>query len=169
MLQNTGETANVVSADEGGLDDATAAGRSLESMSEQVATQLNRYWLVSTLMRSVKMDMGEIPVKRSVIKTRADGQTNIRTIEVYARNSAGVTAGVKRLLEEDDRRAKLQQTIEHQAEQTGGDPEMTLGARLLIKAYGPSPHREADQNRRSAFVRYSRMPDALDERGCSIG
>ena len=144
VLQNAGETANVVSADVGGLDDATAAGRILESMSEQVAAQLTRHWLVSTLMRSVKMDMGEIPVKRSVIKTRADGQTTIRTIEVYARNSAGVMAGVKLLLEEDDRRAKLQQTVEHQAQQTGGDPEMSLGARLLIKAYGPIPKRNRD-------------------------
>ena len=55
---------------------------------------------------------------------RADGQTT----------SAGAMAGVKLLLEEDNCGAKLQRTIGHQAEQTGGEPEMSLGERLLIKA-----------------------------------
>jgi hypothetical protein len=145
------DVAAVVTTGQEDSDKPSTAAQLLAELSEQVAAGLGRHWLISTLVRSVKMDMGEMPIKRSVIKTRADGQTTVRTIEVYQRNSAGVVAGVKLLLDEIERREKAQQTIEHKAAQADGKPERSLGARMIEKAFGKPPPLDEDDGELDEF------------------
>ena len=79
-------------------------------MSEKIAEQLARHWVVSRLIRNVKMGMTEIPVRQTRACTRrkrADGSVFFETvIEVYERDAAAVVASAKLLLDECDRRER---------------------------------------------------------------
>jgi hypothetical protein len=132
---------NVISAEKNGFDTAATAARILEEMSERVAEQLARHWLVTTLIRNIKIAMAEIPVRQTQVRTRrkrADGSAFFETtvIEVYERDAGAVVASAKLLLEECDRREAKDAEIKAADEQNAGP---SLGARLLERAYGKLP------------------------------
>ena len=125
---------------------ASITGQIMDEMSEQIAGQLTRDWVTAQLIRNVRMAMGDLPVKQSRIQTKRekDGRVTyqVATIETYVRDAAAVVSSMKLLLDESDRREKAEAARTVEASADGG--EMSLGARLLIKAFGPIPKRNRD-------------------------
>src|SRR6185369_16130716 len=117
--------------------------RLIDELSAPIANQLSRDWVTAQLIRNVRMAMGDLPVKQSRIQTKRekDGRMTyqVATIETYVRDAAAVVASMRLLLDESDRREKAEAARTVEASADGG--EMTLGARLLAKAYGPIPKR----------------------------
>ena len=99
----------------------------------KVAEQLTRHWLISTLIRNIKIGMTDIPARQTRVRTkrkRADGSIVYETtvIEVYERDAAAVVSSCKLLLAECDRREAKSAEIKAADEQNAGP---SLGARLL--------------------------------------
>jgi phage terminase small subunit len=162
------EEVNVISAEVDDFDSAATAARILEEMSETIAEQLARHWLVSTLIRNIKMGMTEIPVRQTRVRTRrkrADGSVYYETtvIEVYERDAAAVVASAKLLLEECDSREKAAEAIKDHADKPKGK---TLGARLAEQYLGGlrGAHRdEAEEHDLLDGDRADDLPDFPDE------
>jgi hypothetical protein len=145
VLTDGEEEVNIVSAETEGFDPSATAAQILEEISEKVAEQLARHWLVTTLIRNVKIAMAEIPVRQTRVRTRrkrADGSVFFETtvIEVYEHDAAAVVASARLLLDECDRREKAAEAIKNQADELGGKPKLSIGARLLERAYGKPPN-----------------------------
>jgi hypothetical protein len=154
VVTNAGDEDNVVLAGVDGFDDTAAAGRILANMSEQVAAQLTRDWVIAEMVQNLRVCMAELSTKKSVVKTRRAGQTVTHTIDVYRHDSAGAIATAKLLLDEDERRTKMQETIEHKAAQAGGKPEQSLAARMIEKAFGKPPPQDEEDGDLEEFGKY---------------
>ena len=137
-------------------------------MSEKIAEQLTRHWLISTLIRNIKIGMADIPVRQTRVRTkrkRADGSVFYETtvIEVYERDAAAVVSSCKLLLAECDRREAKSAEIKAADEQSAGP---SLGARLLERAYGKLPRVDRQYtSERSADPEVPDFPEDPDETG----
>ena len=158
------QAANTAPAGHEDFDATTRASQLLEEMSERIAEQLARHWVIARLIRNVKIAMADIPACQTRVRTRrkkADGSVFYETtvIEVYEHDAAAVVASCRLLLAECDRRETMELAIKANALGGAEEPAKSLGARWLEKHYGKLPRERGQDDKPGAEL----GPDDSDE------